>query len=874
MWTLKKQGNHQFRIIKISPGSFFSVTAALTCLVFTQAHAELYFAPALISADPQMVADLSRFEKSGTQLPGNYQVDIYVNEEYITSRSLNFSIAENKVSKNVDDIRDDTGLIACLMPSDLESLGVNINKFLLPTTENNEKCISPGEYIPDAFTFFDFERMRLNISIPQAAMLSSARGSISSERWDSGINAAILNYSFSGNSSNGIYGNSRSNYINLNSGLNIGAWRIRDFRNFNEYDSKYYSYRKWQHTQSYAERIITPLRSELMVGDGSTNSDVFDSLGFRGVQIATDENMYPDSMRGFAPVVRGTARTNARVTIKQNGYTVYQTFVSPGAFIINDLYPVGSSGDLEVLVVEADGSTQAYTVPFSSLPVLQREGQLKYSLTAGRYQAGSDRYNHPKFMQGTLVLGLPNNITVYGGMQLAENYLSGLLGGGFNLGVLGALSADVTKASSTLADGSQHQGLSLRFLYARTLNSLGTTFQVSGYRYSTQGFHSLDETALKKMNGWRYDADTVDAEGMPIKLPNSDYYNLNNSRRAKLQASISQQIGNMGSVYFSGVRQTYWNTTGINNSLQAGVTGSVGRVNYSLSYSYNKTSEQPVADRSVFLSMSVPLDSLFSDKNRRTIYATYNASKDSDGTISHQTGFNGTALEANNMDWNISQGYTKKGGNNGALGLNYKGGNGNASLGYSYSSTYRQTNYGFAGGAILHSDGLTLGQPLGDTSVLVAAPGLAAVSVENEAGVSTDSRGYAIKPYASAYHENRVALDPTSLDDFTDIETSVSRVVPTRGAIVRASFKGHSGYRVIFSLNYKGSPLPFGTLVTAGERGGIVGDNGQVYLSGMQDEGIIRAEWGGGKSRQCSLNYRFTAQMKNQTVVKINGDCQ
>lgn len=271
------------------------------------------------------------------------------------------------------------------------------------------------------------------------------------------------------------------------------------------------------------------------------------------------------------------------------------------------------------------------------------------------------------------MLGLPNNITVYGGMQLAENYLSGLLGGGFNLGVLGALSADVTKASSTLADGSQHQGLSLRFLYARTLNSLGTTFQVSGYRYSTQGFHSLDETALKNMSGWRYDADTVDAEGMPIKLPNSDYYNLNNSRRAKLQASISQQIGNMGSVYFSGVRQTYWNTTGINNSLQAGVTGSVGRVNYSLSYSYNKTSEQPVADRSVFLSMSVPLDSLFSDKNRRTIYATYNASKDSDGTISHQTGFNGTALEANNMDWNISQGYTKKGGNNGALGLNYKG---------------------------------------------------------------------------------------------------------------------------------------------------------------------------------------------------------
>lgn len=58
---------------------------------------------------------------------------------------------------------------------------------------------------------------------------------------------------------------------------------------------------------------------------------IFDSVSFRGVQLASDDNMLPDSLKGFAPVVRGIAKSNAQVTIKQNGYTIYQTYVSPGA---------------------------------------------------------------------------------------------------------------------------------------------------------------------------------------------------------------------------------------------------------------------------------------------------------------------------------------------------------------------------------------------------------------------------------------------------------------------------------------------------------------------------------------------------------------
>lgn len=830
-----------------------------------------------------MVADLSRFGKEGAQLPGNYQVDIYINNKQVTSRNLQFNDAGIYTRALVpsgqesSDIRDNTGLMACITRQDLSEMGVNLKLFPDLEAVKEEKCISPGKFIPDAFTSFDFQKMRLDISVPQAAMQNHARGYIPPERWDNGINAALLNYSFSGNTSHGRYGASSSRYLNLNSGLNLGPWRLRDYRTWNEYESQYYRYRNLQRVKTYAERAITQLHSKMVMGDNTTSGDVFDSLGFRGMQLETDDSMYPDSLRGFAPVVRGVATTNAKVSIKQNGYTVYQTFVSPGAFAIDDLYPVYSSGDLEVTVTEADGSVHIFSVPYSSVPVLQREGHFKYSLTAGRFQSGCDSCSSPEFAQGTLIRGLPHNITVYGGIQYSQNYLSGLIGGGLNLGILGALSADITQADSTLADGTRHRGQSLKFLYARSLSSLGTTFQLTGYRYSTQGFHTLDETALRGMTGWRFDTDTVDAEGRPVKRPYTDYYNLYNNKKAKIQASISQRVGDLGSAYVTGAQQTYWNRAGIADSLQAGFNSSVGSVSYSLSWSRNREAGQAGADKSLYLSLSVPLSSLLSGEgeiSRHTVYATYSAGQDNSGNITHQAGMSGTALEGNNLGWNLSQGYTRSSGNSGSLSANYRGGYGSSNAGYSYSNTYKQVSYGVSGGALLHANGLTLGQQMGETGVLIAAPGVSGVAIENETGVRTDWRGYAIKPYASVYRENRVALDTASLDDHTDIDDAVSRVVPTRGAIVRAMFKGHSGSRVLMKLIHKGSPLPFGTMITAGERTGIVGDDGLVYLSGMSEEGTVSAVWGDGEGKRCSAQWRLPADADSQSVVRMNGMCR
>ncbi len=142
----------------------------------------------------------------------------------------------------------------------------------------------------------------------------------------------------------------------------------------------------------------------------------------------SDDEMLPDSQRGFAPTIRGVAHSNAKVTVSQHGYVIYETFVSPGAFAISDLYPTSQSGDLEVKVTESNGAVRTFTQPYSAVPYMLREGRGKFSLSVGRYHSGGESVRSPEFLQGTLFYGLTAGFTLYGGTQLARDYQAWALG--------------------------------------------------------------------------------------------------------------------------------------------------------------------------------------------------------------------------------------------------------------------------------------------------------------------------------------------------------------------------------------------------------------------------------------------------------------
>lgn len=339
------------------------ISASLCTL--PRSWAENYFNPAFLSDDPSKIADLSHFEDNG-QAPGVYRVDVYLNGALLTTRDIAFRV-NNQAT-------DGSGLRACLTPEMLNGMNVNISAFPQLAKAATGDCVDLAATIPAASTAFDFSQQRLNISIPQAALNSRARGYIPPQNWDEGINALLLNYTFTGaNSRDRSAGgtDSDSYFLGLNSGVNLGAWRLRDYSTWNYNSDNQQQKSDWQHISTYVERDVAALKGELTAGDSYTPSGVFDSLPFRGLQLASDDNMLPDSMKGFAPTIHGIAKSNAQVTIRQNGYTIDQRYVPPGAFTIDDLYPTSSSGDLNVEIKESDGSISSYSVPYAAVPVLE-----------------------------------------------------------------------------------------------------------------------------------------------------------------------------------------------------------------------------------------------------------------------------------------------------------------------------------------------------------------------------------------------------------------------------------------------------------------------------------------------------------------------
>lgn len=87
------------------------------------------------------------------------------------------------------------------------------------------------------------------------------------------------------------------------------------------------------------------------------------------------------------------------------------------------------------------------------------------------------------------------------------------------------------------------------------------------------------------------------------------------------------------------------------------------------------------------------------------------------------------------------------------LAADCRGTYGEINAGYAYDNDMQRVNYGVQGGIVAHRDGVTFGQPLGETIALVKAQGAKAVELSSQTGVKTDYRGYAIVPYISLCRE-------------------------------------------------------------------------------------------------------------------------
>lgn len=857
---MKNNNKEQTMSARMRPVAYFVLLQLVASVgLMTPAMARDYFNPALLElgAPGQGPADLSVFEAQGGQLPGTYRVDVYLNNQKMDTREVEFRMGK--------DGSGNEKLLPCLSVSTLDEWGVMTRSHPALTVAGSD-CANISA-IPQAGSDFRFDRQQLLLSFPQSSVRNSARGWVDPASWDEGIPAVLLNYSATGSNSydkDGQGQDSSNQYINLRPGLNIGPWRLRNYTTWSRSETSGKTESRWDTIYTYLQRDIIALRSQFKAGDSSTQSDVFDGISYRGMELASDDEMLPDSLKGYAPVVRGIARTNAKVTIRQNGYVIYEDYVSPGAFEITDMYPTGGSGDLNVTITESDGSVQHQVIPFASLPVLQREGRFKYSITSGVYRSYDNNVEKTPLTQLTAIYGLSHGFTTYGGSQVASHYQSVALGMGKNLGSVGAVSVDVTQAWSTMKDSAKESGQSWRMRYSKNFAETGTNFAIAGYRYATDGYWGMQEVL-----------DSHRSETSPLLLER---------RRNRAELTVSQQLGDKaGSLAFNAIREDYYKSGKKMSSLGFGYYNSWNMISYGLNYSYNRNAYSGGKERKRYdedqifsLSVSVPF-AVFGVKDAST-YASYSLNSSKQGGTSNSLSLSGSALEQQNLNWSVLQGYgTGDTGNSGGLNASLRGTYGEVNGGYSYDRSGKRLNYGVSGGIVAHENGVTVGQQLGETIAIVEAKDASGVAVQGGSGVRTDFRGYAIVPYASPYRKNDITLDTETIGENTEIALNSRTVVPTRGAVVRAKYQTSVGYRVLMNLmRADNTPVPFGAVVTDTtskiSSGEIVGEQGQVYLTGLGEQGSLQVKWGGEQGQQCTVNYRLPDQ--NSGITEINGECR
>ncbi|WP_255567000.1 MULTISPECIES: fimbria/pilus outer membrane usher protein [unclassified Photorhabdus] len=275
-------------------------------------------------------------------------------------------------------------------------------------------------------------------------------------------------------------------------------------------------------------------------------------------------------------------------------------------------------------------------------------------------------------------------------------------------------------------------------------------------------------------------------------------------------------------------------------------------------------------NRQVSFNMQVPLSLFGSSSALRGVYARYTASRDSQGNLSQQTGISGMLWD-NRLSYNLQQGWGHSGQQNSrALSLGYQGSQGSVNLGYNDNADSQHFTYGTSGALLVHPYGITLSRSLGDTAVLVRAPGAKGVTISN-GNVQTDWRGYAVLPGGSVYHKNTINLDPSTLPEGVDIDQTSRNVYPTKGAVTLANYQVRLGNQLLLTLIHHGKPVPFGATATlagnATQAGsGIVGDNGRVYLSGMPSAGHVKVKWGNEANQQCTTRYQVSSDTPGKLV--------
>ncbi|AMS17596.1 hypothetical protein A3218_26080 [Pseudomonas chlororaphis] len=732
------------------------------------------------------------------------------------------------------------------------------------TGKSAPACQTITAVVPSSSARYDSSDQRLDVYIPQAYLLDRPKDYVDPALWDSGITAGRMNYSLDVFQSSILGQQDTQGFVQLDTGFNAGGWRFRQLSTLSRNNQE----QTYQRQRSYAQTDITNLLSTLTLGENYTDGQVFDSFGIRGVLLATDDRMLPVSQRGYAPVVRGMANTNAKVTISQGGIVLYQRSVAPGPFEIKDLDPIGYGTDLIVTVTEADGSSKTFTVPYAASAQLLRPHQVRYYADIGQaWTPYQNRYT-PSVAQFSGFYGLSNFLTAYGGVTAGSDYRSVAVGNAIST-PLGGISADITYAQNLLDNAAASNGTSARLIYSTFINPTNTNITVSSYRYSTQGFWSFN--------------DLVQTENARLGGNTNVYgsrFSFNDRQKSRFNINLNQNLGaGWGNIYVSGETRDFWNRPGTDTLYQLTYSNVFKSLNYSISAD-RSINANGTRDNQVYVSFTLPL--FPSDTGSRR-YLSARTWHDSVAGSQTQASVSGVAGAQQQYSYDISTtqafGSASTQSSYGVTG-GYQGSAANVTAGLTSGQNFKQANLGVAGGIVVHDGGVTFGQTLGETVALVEADDAVGAHITNSVGATVDSHGYGLVPVLSPYTRNSIELDPGGLSDDVQLDSSITDTIPRAGAIVKANFAtSKESAALVKAAMMDGSPLPFGAQVQEAQSSviaGFVGQGGRIYTRGIPAKGVLWVSLTG--TKKCAIAYQLSPQAPSpgnlSSMAQATGVCK
>lgn len=740
-------------------------------------------------------------------LEGNYKIIIYINNIKKSEHTINFKSENSK-------------LYPIITVLELQEWGINTNYYKKLAIKDKHDIIE-YEILKDIFRInTDLNKQEIHFKVPFVALSNDLNNF--RDEWDEGINAFFSKYDYQGH----YYKNKKNNpseehvhNLNLHNGVNIYAWRFRQYLSYNNRN------KKLSMNQQYAYKTIKEINSIFKLGDFFTYSPNLNTYRLIGIQLNSDISMQPSSLVGYSPTIKEVAYAYSDITIEKNGIIIYQTSVPPGPFTLDNIPSIGSDGELILTIKEENGKIRKVKIWNFSSASLLRPNQWNYYFSLGVIDKKRNIDNKKKnfLTQTTLSYGISNQLTAFGGLETKKNDVSILLGTAIGLNSFGVISLDTNYKK----DKEKQKSIQYNIKYQTNLVYTNTSL------FFNSSFYSLEK---KREN---------------INLRN---------KKHEVEFYLSQPINSKLSLQsgYSTINYSEYNK----KENRFFINGSSNYHNLSYSFEYDRSESHNYNKNNKFsILLNYPLDQ--NSTHWLTIRSLYN---NKEKNFEHNLSINGNVLKNNRLSYNVNLSKNNKGVIDASINTNYLSRIAKLKLNTKINENNHQLGYGLSGGMVIHNNGITLSQSLSNSFAIIDFNGGKKIRNIGQPTTESDSRGYLVIQSLSAYNKNTFYIDDNSLDNKYNINNYKYHLTPTKGAILSKFINVKTGKKALFNFNEK---IPFGATAYIEEANDYlsetfyISENNELYMSNLPSSGRVKVTWGRGKEKQCYFNYQL-----NQTELK------